>query len=258
MLTKIKELYEYRQLIFNLTSKDLKLKYKNSILGFLWSLLNPIMMLIVYTFAFKYIMGLRTENFPLFVLSGYLPWTFFQASIMGSTISIVANGNLVKKVYFPREIITISPILANFINFMITLSILFIGIIFARIPLGLPVLFLIIITPLLLIFTIGLGLIVASINVIYRDIQHFTEIIFMAWFYITPVVYSADMIPEGLSAIIYINPVTVYIESIRCVVLYNQFPNLLYISLMLFNAILFLIIGEIIFSKIEYRFAEEI
>lgn len=258
MISKVKEIYTYRQLIINLTTKDLKLKYKSSFLGFLWSLLNPLMMLIVYTFAFKYILGLRTENFPLFILSGFLPWTFFQLSITGSTMAIVSNGNLVKKVYFPREIIVISPILANVINFIITLSILFIGIILAHIEIGMPICFLGVIIILLLVFTIGLGLLVSSINVIYRDMQHFIEVLFMAWFYITPIVYSVDLVPKELNMITYINPMTAYIESIRCVTLYNRLPSPMYIYLMFVYAIVFFILGSFVFSKIEYKFAEEV
>lgn len=258
MISKVREIYAYRQLMFNLTSKDLKLKYKNSFLGFIWSLLNPIMMLIVYTYAFKYILQLRTENFPLFVLSGFLPWTFFQVSMMGSTLSIVSNGNLVKKVYFPREIITISPIVANFINFLITLVILFVGIIIYKVRIGWHILWCIPILLLLLIFTIGLGLIVASINVIYRDIQHFIEVIFMAWFYITPIVYPMDMVPSNLKIVAYINPITGFIESLRNALLFNKAPELQYVGLMFGYSIVFLVVGEMVFRRIEYRFAEEI
>ena len=107
-------------------------------------------------------------------------------------------------------------------------------------------------------FTIGLGLIVASINVIYRDIQHFVEVIFMAWFYITPIVYPMDMVPDNLKMVAYINPLTSYIEGLRNTLLYNSLPDKQCINLMVIYSCVFLVVGEVIFKKIEYRFAEEI
>lgn len=258
MIDELKKFWEYRQLLANLTKKDLKLKYKNSILGFIRSLLNPLMLLIIYTFAFKYIFKQQIENFSIFVLSGLLAWTFFQGSIMGSVNSIVSNSNLVKKVYFPRTIIPISVVLSSFINYMITLVILGIAIIVSDIKISVAVLLLPVILILLLVFTVGLGLALSALNVRYRDIAHFMEIIFMGWFYITPIIYSTEQIPNNLRFIAYINPLTTFIESIRSVLIYAELPNLISILSMIVYSLGILVLGIVIFNNLKDKFAEEI
>lgn len=258
MKDRLKEFWDYRQLLFNLTKKDLKLRYKNSVLGFLWSVVNPLMLLIIYTYAFKYVFKQQMDNFSIFVLSGLLPWTFFQSAVMGSVSSIIANGNLVKKVYFPRTIIPISVVLSSFLNYIITLIILGVAIMSSDINLTLAVLFLPVILLFLLLFTMGLGLLLSALNVIYRDIAHFMEIIFMGWFYVTPIIYSINLIPDNLKFIAYVNPLTGFIESIRSVLIYGVFPEYNNIFLMIMYSMCILIIGITVFNKLENKFAEEI
>lgn len=258
MIGYIKELIKHKELLINLASKELKLKYRNSTLGFLWSFFNPVLMLIVYSFAFKYVLGSKIENFTVFLLAGLLPWTFFQSAVQMSTNSIVNNANLIRKVYFPREIIPLSLILSNFINFLITLVVLIIAIVVFRVTVS----FKLIIVPfsllLLLLFTIGLSLILSSLNVYYRDISHFTEIIFMAWFYLTPIVYQLSMIPEKFKMLLLLNPMTLIIECIRAPLVNNTFPNLNYVIIITIIDILLIWIGYKIFKNLEKSFAEEI
>jgi ABC-2 type transport system permease protein len=258
MIEKFKEIFSYRELLYNLTVKELKLKYKNSVLGFLWSFFNPLMMLIVYTFAFKYVMRIKVPNFTVFILAGLLPWTFFQASVQGSTTSIINNGSLIKKVYFPREIIPLSIIFSNFISFLITLIVLIIAVIAFKIKVGLPILLVPAILILMLIFTIGLSLMLAALNVVYRDVSHFVEIVFMAWFYVTPIVYSLDLIPEKYRRILLLNPMTLVIESFRDVFMYDKLPKLSYILGIILYGVVFMVISHVIFSKREISFAEDI
>ena len=258
MIEQIKEIIKYKELLQNLTVKELKLRYKNSALGFFWSILNPLMMMVVYTFAFKYVLRITTENYAVVLLAGLLPWTFFQASISSATVSIVSNGNLVKKVYFPREIIPMSMIFSNFINFLITFIVLFGAVIISRIHIGLPILLLPVVLILLLAITVGLGLILSAYNVPYRDVSHFVEIIFLAWLYLTPVVYSLDLVPEAFRGIILLNPMALVVESIRACVIYSSVPDMKYLLGMLIYAVLLLAIGFRVFSKIEKGFAETI
>lgn len=258
MIKYIKELLEYKELLINLTFKDLKLKYRNSVLGFLWSFFNPILMLIVYNFAFKLILKVRVENFTVYLLAGLLPWTFFQAAMQVSTSSIVNNANLIRKVYFPREILPLSAILSSFINFLITLTVLFLSLIIFKIKINFSILLLPLVLILLLLFTIGLSLILSSLNVLYRDISHFIEIIFMLWFYLTPVVYSITMIPEKYRVILLLNPMTLILECIRTPLLYRQAPNIIYMSVLVIIDIFLIYFGYKIFKKLEKVFAEEI
>jgi ABC-type polysaccharide/polyol phosphate export permease len=258
MINVFKEILQYKELLINLTAKELKLKYKNSALGFLWSFLNPLLMLLVYTFAFKYVLKIKIDNFPIFLLAGLLPWTFFQASVQGSTNSIVANSNLIKKVHFPREIIPISIIASNLINFVIMFLVLIVALFSFEIRIGMTILFLPLVFALLAVFTIGIALALSSLNVLYRDVSHLIEVVFMIWFYITPIVYSIDLIPQNYRNLLLINPMSLVIESFRSIILHNNLPNATYLLGLFIYDIIVLFIGTAIFRSIEKSFAEEI
>ncbi|AAK80285.1 ABC-2 type transport system permease protein [Clostridium acetobutylicum] len=258
MINSIKEILKYKELLQNLTMKELKLKYRNSALGFFWSFLNPIMLLIVYTFAFKYIMHQTTPNYTVTLLAALLPWQFFQGAVQGSTTSIISNSNLIKKIYFPRQIMPLSIIFSNFVSFLITLVILFGAMIVSQVPFSFTILLLPIILLLLLVFSVGLSLILSSLNVLYRDVSHFVEVLFMLWFYLTPIVYVLDRIPILYKNILLINPMTMIVECIRSVLLEGKMPNPFYIVVILVWDIVLLYVGDRIFRKIENDFAEEV
>ncbi|WP_253287414.1 ABC transporter permease [Clostridium bornimense] len=258
LVERIKEIMQSKELLKNLTSKELKLKYKNSAIGFVWSFFNPLIMMMVYTFAFKVIFKNPDPNYPIFILSGLLPWTTFQTAIMGGTQSIVNNAQLIKKVYFPREIIPLSIVLSSFVNYLITLIILFIGIFIAKIPIGIPLIAFPVVLFLFLIFTTGLTLILSSLNVIYRDVSHFVEVAFMAWIYLTPVIYQMDLIPAKIRPLMYLNPMTLVLNSIRACLYENNFPSVKVVLALAVVAFVFLWIGFKVFNKLQRRFAEEI
>lgn len=258
MFKKIKEISIYKELLFNLTSKELKLKYKNSALGFFWSFLNPLLMLTVYTFAFKFIMRIEIENYSLVLLAGLLPWNFFNASVQGSTMSLVNNSHLIKKVYFPREIIPLSLIMSNFVNFLMTLIVLFVAMLIFGVPLGINILMLPVVLVLLVMFTTGLSLMLSALNVYYRDISHFTEILFMAWIYLTPVIYSFSMIPEKYRIFLMLNPMTLVVELIRDTTIRNVFPDVKFLLALFVVASIVLAFGQRVFTKLERDIAERI
>ncbi|MBI1877805.1 MAG: ABC transporter permease, partial [Chloroflexi bacterium] len=168
LFKQLLHLGQYQSLIRNLVVRDLKVRYRNSVLGILWSLMNPLLMMLVFTVVFTVMAPVRSasvENFPIFLLCGLLPWNFFASSAIGSTVSIVANAPLIKKVYFPREVLPLSMILANLVNFSIALIVLF-GMIFVfGIPLTIWALYLPVVILIQIIFTLGVGLFLATVNV---------------------------------------------------------------------------------------------
>ena len=258
MLNKIKEILKFKNLVYNLVSKDLKVKYKGSILGFFWSLLNPLIMLIVYTIAFKYIIRIRVENFPLFFLCGFLPWTFLSLSLSMAVNSIKDNANLVKKVYFPREILPLSIILSNLVQFLLTFVILIPALLLFKVDLGFPLLFLPLIILFQLTFKLGLALILAALNVFFSDVRHLLEIFLQIWFWLTPIIYPVSLVPERFQSLYRLNPAVIFVESYRNVLLYNKGLSLLNLLSLFLIGIIFLLLGQLIFSSYNRKFAEEI
>ena len=197
MISKLRELYAYWELAENLVIRDLKVRYKNSVLGFLWSLLNPLLLMLVFTVVFTIMLpNLTIPKFPVFVLCALLPWNFFNTSVLGATTSIVSNGHLIKKVYFPREILPIAMVLSNFVNLLLALPVLFALIAFFRVPLNVSLVYLPLIMIVQVAFTIGMALILATLNVFYRDTGVIMEVIMQAWFFLTPVFYPVSLLPE--------------------------------------------------------------
>ncbi|MBY0163293.1 ABC transporter permease [Cytobacillus firmus] len=258
MLNYLKSIINYRDLLKNLTSNELKLKYKNSVLGLLWSYIYPIMMIVIYTFAFKVILRMTIENFALFVFVGLIPWNFVQSSISQSTNSIINNQSLVKKIYFPRAIIPISIVNANFLTLLISHLILFGAMYFYDVPIKLSILILPILWIILYFIVTGLSLLLSSITVKYRDISHIVDVIFMAWFYLTPVIYSLSMVPDPYNSIIQLNPITNLIELFRTVLLDGEFPAVDEMLKTGLYSILLFIAGLFIFYKREKNFGEEL
>ncbi|MBX2997406.1 MAG: ABC transporter permease [Caldilineaceae bacterium] len=193
---RAKLLLHYRFLIYNLVMRDLKARYRNSVLGFLWSLLNPLGMMVVFTVVATVLFRDQTiENYPIFLLAGILPWNFFTASVMTGTNSVVSNGHLIKKIYFPTEVLPISAILANLVNFLLALTVLFAAIIVLRVPFS-PWLWLLPVVILIhTLFALGVVFFLSTLQVYYHDTLIVMDVVLLAWFFLTPVFYSASMLP---------------------------------------------------------------
>ena len=209
------ELVGYRELLGNLVRKELKVKYKNSALGFAWSLLNPLMMMVVYTIVFQIVLGTDIPYFPIYLLSALLAWNLFSGTLAGATNSITGNHTLVNKVYFPREILPLSNLGANCVHYVLQSVVLLTAI--AIFPVKFDLAWLWMVIPaliVLLIFTSALAIGLSAINVYARDTQHILEIVLMAWVWMTPIVYAWHLPAEklakrGLSPqLILLNPMT--------------------------------------------------
>lgn len=254
-----KDLYEYRELLKTSISKDVRGKYKNSILGVMWSFLNPLLQIAVYALVFPLLMrGGGIENYTVFICCGLIPWTFFSTAISRTSFTIIENGNIVKKVYFPREILPLSLVTSETVNFLIT-SLIMIAFTIAN---GLGITKYILLFPVILviqyILQLGISLILSSVTVYFRDLQHFIGVLLQLFFYATPIVYSVETIPANYQWILKLNPMTYIIEGYRDI-LYNQcMPNLKMLGIILLIGIVGTVIGYIIFNKLQKRFAEEL
>lgn len=274
MLGQVTELVRYHELVRNLVVRDLKVRYRNSVLGILWSLFNPLLMMIVFTVVFTVMTPYSdVKHFPVFVLCGILPWNFFSASVIGAIHSIVDNSTLVNKVFFPREILPISIVLANMVNFLLALIVLFLLMLVFQIPFTGWVLLLPVVLAVQVIFTIGFGMIMATANVFYRDTQVIMEVVMLAWFFVTPIFYSGQILPRsyelwaGVTIDVFrwvniFNPMASIIAMYR-VILYGNGnggspPEFYFFVRTLITALLVLGIGSIVFYRYSARFGEEV
>lgn len=251
-------IYRHRHLVLRLATTDFKLRYKNSILGFFWSLLEPLFMLIVLYIVFSNLMRVDVEHYQLFLLLGIICWGFFEKGTGMGINSIVGNPSMVKKVYFPREILVMSSCLTAL--FMTLLEfIVFAGfmVIFRVMPgvdiLVAPFIFLI---EFILIFGIALAL--SSINVLYRDIQYIWKVVLQAGFFATPILYQTSMLPAPLVPFLNLNPMARVIEMMRDLVIYNKMIGIGDVLYIMIISLGMLVIGYLIFARIEPRFAEEV
>lgn len=264
MINYFKELYKYKELLLNLTRKELKVRYRGSILGIFWSLLNPMIMTLVYTFVFSIVLGSTTKDFPIFLLSGLIPWNFLASSLNVGIDSIVGNSHLINKIKFPREILPLSIIFSNFINFLLELVAFFILLIF----MGYKFYKLLYLLPLIILIqiflVIGATLIVSSVNVYFRDTKHILNIFMLIWFFATPIIYNIGIVPEKFRYLMIVNPMTVFTILYRNIFYYVNFPaqleflSLRTLLLCLSLSIAILLFGYYLFNKLSPRFAEEI
>jgi ABC-2 type transport system permease protein len=258
MVKRIKGIWEFKYLIYNLVLRDLKVKYKGSTLGFLWSLLNPLLMIVVYTVAFKYVMKIKVPNFPIFLFSALLPWNFLSSTLSMGVTSITGNSNLVKKVYFPREVLPLSIVLVNLFHFCLSFLVLIPALLFFKIIPGFSFLFLVVIVFFQTLFVLGLTLLASALDVYYKDVKHFLEVLLNLWFWLTPIIWPLNLVPEKLQDYVYLNPFTAFVQAYRDIILHNQFPNPFILIILVVTGILVFLLGAAVFQKKQRRFAEEI
>ena len=253
-----RNLYEYRELLKSNVKKEIRGKYKGSILGVLWSFINPLLQTIVYTIVFSIIMRSTMENYLIYVITGIIPWTFFTTVITQGTNTILMNGGIIKKVYFPREIMPISVTTSALVNFFISCIIIIIFCICSGVGLSWYILLVPIIAIIQYIFTLGCIFILSAVDVYIRDIEYIVNFILSLAFYATPILYTASMFPSKVRWILYLNPMSTIVDAYRSIFYYKVMPNLASLALVGILSFIILIIGYIIFRKLEKGFAEEV
>lgn len=254
----IKELYAYRTMIASLVRRDLNGRYKGSILGFFWTFLNPLLQLGVYTLVFSIIMNSDIEDFYLFLFVALVPWIFFSTSVQAGAGCIRSQKDLVEKIYFPREVLPLAFVTSQFINMILSLLVVLAVLLISGKGWSLPALcclpFIMMIEYMM---ALGIAMFVSAVTVYIRDLEYFLGIVMMAWQFLTPVMYSVDVVPERLIPIFMLNPMTPVIVAYRDILYYKKIPQAGTLLQAVLFGILVLMVGAFVFSKLKRHFAEE-
>lgn len=254
MIELFRDAYRYRELIWALALKDLKIRYKRSVLGFLWALLNPALLMVVLTLVFSTIMRFPIKHYPVFLLSVLLPWTFFSQSLSYAVESIVGNGDLIKKVRVPKLVFPVAAVVSNIINLLLSLIPLALLVPLIRHPFYWTWFYLPVPLVALTLFTLGASFFFAAVNVYYRDVAHILQIVLSAWFYVTPIIYSLDFIPPKNQWLFKLNPMIYVINGFRLAVYYGMLPRAQSILASFVCGFSALIVGYAIFRRNQDEF----
>lgn len=254
MLQLFKEIRQNRELIWALALKDLRVRYKRSVLGFLWALLNPLLLMIVLTIVFSTVMRFPIENYSVFLISALVPWTFFSQALSYSTESIVGNGELLKKINIGKSVFPVATILANLINFFLSLIPLAILILALQRPIYITWLYLPIPLLGLIAFTLGVGFFCATANVFFRDVSHIIQIVLSAMFYFCPIIYSLDLVPAQYHFFFKLNPMLYILNGFRLSIYHGMLPSPQSAAMSLVCGLVALVIGYAFFRRYQDSF----
>lgn len=259
----IQNLYQYRELLKSNVKKEIRGKYKGSALGVLWSFINPLLQVLVYALVFPSLMKIKgTDSYLIYLVVGIIPWTFFTSVITQGISSIRYSGGIIKKVYFPREILPISVVISGMINFLISCIIVLIFVIAGGFGISWHLLLLPFIAILQSLFSLGIVLALSAINVYIKDAEYIVTFIVNMLFYGTPILYelksfSADVSPILLK-LVKLNPLTHFMDAYRDIFMYHQVPPLNIMGILGILSLIMFFAGYAIFKKLEKGFAEEL
>lgn len=258
MVSWFSELWQYRELLWALTLREIKVRYKQTILGVAWAILQPAALTLIFTVVFGFFLKVDTGSvaYPVFSYSALLPWTFFTNAVSFGALSVVNNGNLVTKVYFPREILPLASVGAAFFDFLMA-SIIFVALFFFyNVPIAPTIILTFVIIPAIFLMTVGISFFLSALNVLFRDIRFMVPLILQIWLYITPVIYSSGQVPEKYRIFLNLNPLTPLIEGFRDVTIYGKFPGAMHIFLSVVPSIVIFLAGFWFFKSREKIFAD--
>ncbi len=259
MINTIKELYEYREMIYSLVQKELRGKYKGSVLGFFWSLLIPLFQLMIYTLVFSVFMRSGIEKFYIFLFVALVPWLFFNNCISGGATSIIQQKNLVEKIYFPRMVLPVAYAISAFVNMLLSFIIVFAALFISGIGIRIAVLgYVPLIMLIELVMGVGGALLFSAMTVYFRDMEYILNIVTMAWMYLTPILYPLDQVPENIRGFLYFNPMTSVIIAYRDILYYQKAPDLQTLIYAIIWGFVTLIGGWLVFGKLQRNFVEEL
>lgn len=258
MTSHLKELWGYRELLWILTQREIKVRYKQTALGILWAIVQPLSLMLIFTLVFSYFTTINSEGlpYPVFSYTSLLPWIFFQTAIQFGSMSVVNNSGLITKVWFPREILPFSSVFAAFVDFLIA-SVLLVGLMFWYhiVPTG-TVVWLLVLIPVQLAATVGVALLAAALVVLFRDLKFVIPLFLQLLFYATPIIYSINIIPDRFFKLVLANPLTGLVDSYRRVLLLGLPPHPVYLAASIGIGVLLLFSGYWFYKKVDGEFAD--
>jgi ABC-type polysaccharide/polyol phosphate export permease len=266
-LTSIATYRSSRELFANLTLRELRSRYKRSVLGWTWSLINPLAMVLVYTLVFKYFLKVKVSPgepsglnvWALFLMCALLPWNYFQIAVNSSISSLVSNAGLIKKTYFPRELLPASSVASAFVTHLIEMGLLLVALLgFGNWRALIFVPLVLVLSIFMAIFALGLGLALSSLNVYFRDIEHFMGIFFLVWMFTTPILYPIYAVPAHFQTLLKLNPMTDATLSYRAMLYDGTLPGGLQVAYFVVWALAAFVVGLWVFNRFERDIAEEL
>lgn len=254
----LREIYEYREMIFSLVKRDLRGRYKGSVLGFLWTFLNPLFQMLVYTMVFSFIMRASYDKYYLFLFVGLIPWIFFSTSVGAGASCLRNQKDMINKIYFPREVIPISYVTSQLINMLLSILVILAVVLVTGHGINpVAMIYLPLIIVIEYILAMGLAFIVSAADVYFQDLEYIMSILMMAWQFMSPVMYGLDMVPEKVQNVFNLNPMSSIIVAYRDVLYYKQIPHIHTLIQAAIEGIVFLILGFVIFEKMKKHFSEK-
>ena len=258
IMQRIKEIIDYSEMISSLTRRELRGKYAKSVLGFLWSFLNPMFQILIYTFVFSVIFHNAMENYYIYLMTGLLPWTFFAESFSSGAVAINANAEMVKKIYFPREVLVIAEVNAKLINMLLSFVVMGIFILVSGTGFSYHLIFLPVVIFAEYLLALGFALIVSAVTVYFRDMEYIVNVILMAWVWGTPIMYRLDAVTGIFHDVLLLNPMTPVISCYQNILYWHRTPAPVSLMIPIVEGLLVLCIGEMVFARLSKRFAEEL
>lgn len=250
----INNFLKFRPLLSELVARDIKIKYRRSVLGVFWTLLNPLCMMIILSIVFSNIFKFDVENFPLYVLSGQVVFNFFNDSTTSSMTSIVNSASLIKKIYVPKYLFVLSKVISSVINLVAAFTALLLVMIATRAELHWSAFLFFVPLVMLVVFSLGVGLLLAAITVRFRDIAHLYSVFTTGLLYLTPVIYPMSILPSGIRLVVMLNPLTNYLLMFRDLMLNNSIPSLASLLIGVLEAVVMLALGVYVFYKNQDEF----
>ncbi|SRR5713101_703903 len=255
MLQLAREIYQNRELIWALALKELHVRYKRSLLGFLWALLHPLFMMIIMTVVFSSIIRSPVDKYAVFLISMLLPWIFFSQALTYSVECLVSNGDLLKKVRVAKSVFPVAAVLSNTINFVLSLLPLALLLVALRFPLHWTWIYLPVPMLGLLMFVLGCAFFLSAANVYFRDMTHIMQIILQGWFYFSPILFSLELLPQHYRMLFRLNPMLYILNGFRLAIYYGQLPTLQSVAASIAIGAFTLFLGYSFFRRLEHTFA---